>query len=46
MKNKDASVEIWGDGKARREFMYAGGSGDAVRSLEITLPAAMMWVWA
>lgn len=44
MKNKDASVEIWGDGTARREFMYAGDLADAVvRSLERfdTLPIAM-----
>lgn len=44
MKNKDASVEIWGDGTARREFMYAGDLADAVvRSLERfdTLPFAM-----
>ena len=30
MKNKDTSVEIWGDGVARREFMYAGDLADAV----------------
>ena len=44
MKNKDASVEIWGDGSARREFMYAGDLADAVVcSLQKfdTLPLAM-----
>ena len=30
MTNKEASVEIWGDGTARREFMYAGDLADAV----------------
>lgn len=37
-----ASVEIWGDGKARREFMYAGDLADAlvraIRNFE-SLPA-------
>jgi GDP-L-fucose synthase len=28
--NDDSTVEIWGDGKARREFMYAGDLADAV----------------
>lgn len=44
MKNKDASVEIWGDGTARREFMYAGDFADVVvRTLEKfdTLPFTM-----
>lgn len=38
------SVEIWGDGTARREFMYAGDAADAVlRALEgiETLPEIM-----
>ena len=30
IKNKDTSVEIWGDGTARREFMYAGDLADMV----------------
>lgn len=30
LKNNEASVEIWGDGMARREFMYAGDLADAV----------------
>ncbi|KAE9629373.1 GDP-L-fucose synthase family protein [Parasedimentitalea maritima] len=29
-KNGEATVEIWGDGTARREFMYAGDLADAV----------------
>ncbi len=29
-KNNLATVEIWGDGRARREFMYAGDLADAV----------------
>ncbi|WP_026195418.1 NAD-dependent epimerase/dehydratase family protein [Mariprofundus ferrooxydans] len=29
-ENNDSSVEIWGDGSARREFMYAGDLADAV----------------
>jgi len=44
MENKEISVEIWGDGTARREFMYAGDLADAVvRSLSKfdTLPIAM-----
>lgn len=28
--NGEASVEIWGDGTARREFMYAGDIADAI----------------
>ena len=28
--NNDPSVEIWGDGEARREFMYAGDISDAI----------------
>jgi len=39
-----ASVEIWGDGTARREFMYGGDLADAiVRSIKNfdTLPACM-----
>ena len=39
-----ASVEIWGDGTARREFMYAGDLADVlVRAIEEfdTLPALM-----
>lgn len=38
------SVEIWGDGTARREFMYAGDLADAmIRAIEKfdTLPAMM-----
>jgi GDP-L-fucose synthase len=27
---KEKSVEIWGDGNARREFMYAGDLADAI----------------
>ena len=30
IKNKDTEVDIWGDGKARREFMYAGDLADAI----------------
>lgn len=30
MKNRDTSVDIWGDGTVRREFMYAGDLADAV----------------
>lgn len=30
LKNGDNSVEIWGDGLARREFMYAGDLADAL----------------
>jgi GDP-L-fucose synthase len=30
MENNDASVEIWGDGKARREFMYSGDLADFI----------------
>ena len=30
MKDKDTEIEIWGDGKARREFMYAGDLADAI----------------
>ena len=44
LKNEDVSVEIWGDGTARREFMYAGDLADAVvQSLRKfdTLPLAM-----
>nr|WP_321482399.1 GDP-L-fucose synthase [uncultured Cohaesibacter sp.] len=29
-ENGEATVEIWGDGTARREFMYAGDLADAV----------------
>ena len=29
-KNKDMNIEIWGDGNARREFMYAGDFADAL----------------
>ncbi len=29
-ENKDASVEIWGSGEARREFMYAGDLADCI----------------
>lgn len=28
--NNEATVEIWGDGTARREFMYAGDLADAI----------------
>jgi GDP-L-fucose synthase len=28
--NGDKTVEIWGDGKARREFMYAGDMADCI----------------
>lgn len=30
VQNQDPSVEIWGDGTARREFMYVGDLADAV----------------
>lgn len=30
VRNNDSSVEIWGDGEARREFMYAGDLADFV----------------
>lgn len=34
-ENKSDSVEIWGSGEARREFMYAGDLADAIyRALE------------
>lgn len=29
-ENKDTSVEIWGNGEARREFMYAGDLADCI----------------
>lgn len=29
-ENKDSSVEIWGSGDARREFMYAGDLADCI----------------
>ena len=29
-KNKQSSIDIWGDGEARREFMYAGDLADFV----------------
>lgn len=29
-RNAEAKVEIWGDGTARREFMYAGDLADAI----------------
>jgi len=42
--NSEQSVEIWGDGTARREFMYAGDLADAIitaiRQLD-TLPNSM-----
>ncbi|CAG1010403.1 GDP-L-fucose synthase [Anaerolineales bacterium] len=44
IRTNHTSVEIWGDGTARREFMYAGDLADAViRSLEKfdTLPFSM-----
>jgi GDP-L-fucose synthase len=43
-KTGEASVEIWGDGTARREFMYAGDLADAiVRAINEfnTLPVVM-----
>lgn len=42
--NGEPTVEIWGDGTARREFMYAGDLADAVwKAVEDTpaLPGAM-----
>ena len=42
--NGDTTVEVWGDGTARREFMYAGDLADAVLKAadEIeTLPSLM-----
>ena len=44
IQSDHASVEIWGDGTAQREFMYAGDLADAViRSIEKfdTLPFSM-----
>jgi GDP-L-fucose synthase len=42
--NNEPTVEIWGDGNARREFMYAGDLADAIvssiRNFE-TLPSYM-----
>ena len=42
--NKEVEVEIWGDGTARREFMYAGDLADsiiiAIKNFE-TLPSYM-----
>jgi GDP-L-fucose synthase len=42
--NNESTVEIWGDGTARREFMYAGDLADAIvhaiRNFE-TLPSYM-----
>jgi len=44
MQTGEASVEIWGDGTARREFMFAGDLADAtlkaINSFE-TLPSCM-----
>jgi len=43
-QNRLKSVEIWGDGQARREFMYAGDFADAlIKSIEKfdTLPYLM-----
>lgn len=42
--NNEAEVEIWGDGTARREFMYAGDLADAIwKAVEdsAALPGAM-----
>ena len=42
--NGEAEVEIWGDGTARREFMYAGDLADAVWKAvgdPLVLPGAM-----
>ncbi|MFY9239126.1 MAG: NAD-dependent epimerase/dehydratase family protein, partial [Roseovarius sp.] len=43
-RDSDPSVEIWGDGTARREFMYAGDAADgiwhAVKNFD-TLPNVM-----
>lgn len=44
MANGQQTVEIWGDGSARREFMYAGDLAEAlVRAIQAfdTLPAVM-----
>jgi GDP-L-fucose synthase len=30
VKNKELEIEIWGDGTARREFMYSGDAADAI----------------
>jgi GDP-L-fucose synthase len=30
IKNNGKSIEIWGDGKAKREFMYAGDFADLI----------------
>ena len=30
VQNKEKTVEIWGDGSARREFMYAGDLADSI----------------
>ena len=43
-KNGEPSVEIWGDGSARREFMYASDLADAmIRAIKMfeSLPAVM-----
>lgn len=43
-QTRQATVEIWGDGTARREFMYAGDLSDAVIQAIMrfdTLPALM-----
>ncbi|MGC1494874.1 MAG: GDP-L-fucose synthase [Sulfitobacter sp.] len=43
-QNNEPTVEIWGDGTARREFMYAGDLADAVwKAVDDThaLPGAM-----
>ncbi|MBR9844312.1 MAG: GDP-L-fucose synthase [Rhodobacteraceae bacterium] len=37
--NGEATVEIWGDGTARREFMYAGDLADAVMKAAADLDA-------
>ena len=29
-KNKNKNIEIWGDGKARREFMYVSDLSNAI----------------
>ena len=33
LKNREKTVEVWGDGTARREFMYAGDLAEMIWSL-------------
>lgn len=38
-QNNDETVEIWGDGTARREFMYAGDLADAILRAAVDMNA-------